>query len=201
MISVWTSSWGISHPRSSVVVSVFSSRDLITWYLGSEPQILMVSFQLPPLQIWRYGWGDILFITWKGHMKSYEVIWGHRGHSARLSRSFSVSFERYWTHFKIDFLALNDPEWPQMTSYDLPRWKIKYLFNQSPKSVMVVVKNSPSQFGALNLNITWWGHVTKKPTSPLNSFGAKYPIKRLKLISWELSKIHDLQRIYSNYYR
>ena len=58
---------------------------------------------------------------------------------------------------------------------------------------MIVVENSPLQFGALNLNITWLGHVTKKPTPPLNSLGAKYPIKRFKLISWELSKTQNLE--------
>ena len=58
---------------------------------------------------------------------------------------------------------------------------------------MIVVENSPSQFGALNLNITWLGHVTKKQTPPLNSLDAKYPIKRFKLISWELSKTQNVE--------
>ena len=53
----------------------------------------MVSFQLRPLQIWRYGWGDILFITWKGHMKSYEVIWGHLGSLEAIQLAYLEAFQ------------------------------------------------------------------------------------------------------------
>ena len=61
---------------------------------------------------------------------------------------------------------------------------------------MVVVENSPLKFGTLNLNITWSGHVTKKPKPPLNSLGAKYPMKRFKLISWEFSWSSYLEIIF-----
>ena len=62
---------------------------------------------------------------------------------------------------------------------------------------MVVVEKSPSQFRALNLNITWLGHVTKKPTPPLNSSGVKCPIKRFKLISWDFLKTQNLETYFS----
>ena len=37
------------------------------------------------------------------------------------------------------------------------------------------------------------GSREKKPTPSLNSLGAKYPIKRFKLISWELWKTQNLE--------
>lgn len=39
--------------------------------------------------------------------------------------------------------------------------------------------------------ITFWGHVTKNLTPPPDSLSTKYSIKKLELISWELSETHS----------
>ena len=127
-------------------------------------------------------------------MRSSEAILGHSGSFKVNFQMCLISFETHWKASRLaSWMASSNPKWPQMTSNDLFMYWIKYLLNHSPKSVMVVVENSPSQFGALNLNITWLGHVTKKPIPPLNSLGAKYPVKRFKLISWELSKTQNVE--------
>ena len=122
MISVWISLWGISHPRSSVVVSVFSLRDPVTWYLGSKPQIVMLSFQLQPLQIGGL-WLSKYFIHYL--KRSYEVIWGHSGSFKVKKDNFQmclITFETHWKASRLaSWLAPSDPKWPQMTSYDLFR--------------------------------------------------------------------------------
>ena len=95
---------------------------------------------------------------------------------------------------RIDFFDL---EWPRLTSDDL-KWPF-CVINK------IITQSKPRICNGCNwkLTITIWGfepkyHVMgsrdeKKPTPPLNSFGAKYLIKRLKLISWELSKTQNVE--------